>query len=251
MIAILVVEKILQQAILKEGIDNFSCIILDSKNGVPTICESEEELNASEAYYIDLYDCVNSHEYYNLKVGGEGKSASGDNRIGIHKGNEMHFVQKEDLKQWFDKGFQLGGKPQSQEVVMRRAASNTGKKRNSETREKISKSQLGKKHSAETIAKLKAIHSGQTAPNKGKIRMHCDSSGETVTVDKEQEQYYLNLGFRRGTNGHSEESKKNHSNAMKDRIYVCNSDGVVKHPPKSELNDYLNKGWVVGKKYKL
>ena len=52
------------------GTENFSCSILESLNDVPTICNSKEELNASERYYIKLFNCVDSNEYYNLHPGG-------------------------------------------------------------------------------------------------------------------------------------------------------------------------------------
>ena len=64
--------KILGQAVLKYGKENFNCELLESVNNVPTICFSEEELNTSEFYYTALYDCVNSDEYYNLIDGGTG-----------------------------------------------------------------------------------------------------------------------------------------------------------------------------------
>ena len=43
----------LQQAIKKYGKENFDCKILESINNVPTICESREQLFASEQYYIE------------------------------------------------------------------------------------------------------------------------------------------------------------------------------------------------------
>lgn len=46
--------------------------LLESINGVPTICESLEELNSSEAYYVDYYNCVASPDYYNRVPGGIG-----------------------------------------------------------------------------------------------------------------------------------------------------------------------------------
>ena len=68
--------KILRKAFKKYGEGNFKCQLLESINGVPTICESEAELNSSEAYYINYYHCKESDEYYNLADGGVGKSYS-------------------------------------------------------------------------------------------------------------------------------------------------------------------------------
>lgn len=64
--------KAIQQAISKYGIENFECNILSPVNNVPTICSSEKELNASEIYYIDFYNCVKNKDYYNMKPGGIG-----------------------------------------------------------------------------------------------------------------------------------------------------------------------------------
>lgn len=61
---------ILAKAIEKYGKENFKCVLLESVNGVPTICESEEELNNSENYYTKLYNCVQSDNFYNLVEGG-------------------------------------------------------------------------------------------------------------------------------------------------------------------------------------
>ena len=81
--------KLLKNAIEKYGINNFETHILEEINNVPTICNSKEELDKSEYYYIKYYDAVNSHEFYNLKRGGEGGSNKGyiclTSPLGEHK----------------------------------------------------------------------------------------------------------------------------------------------------------------------
>ncbi len=62
--------KGINAAIKKYGIENFKCEILPSDGIMPTVCGSFEELNESEKYYIELYNCVNSKEYYNMIAGG-------------------------------------------------------------------------------------------------------------------------------------------------------------------------------------
>ena len=64
--------KILMQAFLKYGKENFECHILESVNNVNTICDNLLELNQSEKYYIDYYNCVADSYYYNMKRGGDG-----------------------------------------------------------------------------------------------------------------------------------------------------------------------------------
>lgn len=54
-----------QKAIEKYGIENFSKKIIEE-------CESKDELNAKEKYWINYYNAVNSRDYYNIASGGDG-----------------------------------------------------------------------------------------------------------------------------------------------------------------------------------
>lgn len=56
---------VLKQAIKKYGIENFSKEIIEE-------CETKEELNAREKYWISYYDAVKSYGYYNIAAGGDG-----------------------------------------------------------------------------------------------------------------------------------------------------------------------------------
>lgn len=56
---------ILAKAIEKYGRDNFSKEIIEE-------CESKEKLNDREKYWISYYDAVNSDNFYNLTLGGDG-----------------------------------------------------------------------------------------------------------------------------------------------------------------------------------
>lgn len=56
---------ILTQAINKYGKKNFSKEIIEE-------CESKEELNKREKYWIAYYDAVNSKMFYNIASGGDG-----------------------------------------------------------------------------------------------------------------------------------------------------------------------------------
>ncbi|WP_411810145.1 hypothetical protein [Bacillus spizizenii] len=57
----------LKRAIRKHGRDNFFRIIIDE-------ADSEEELREIEEYYLEMFDAVNSNDFYNLKdtsIGGD------------------------------------------------------------------------------------------------------------------------------------------------------------------------------------
>jgi hypothetical protein len=56
---------ILIKAIEKYGSNNFNKIILQE-------CNSKEELNNAEIYFIKLYDAVNDENFYNISGGGTG-----------------------------------------------------------------------------------------------------------------------------------------------------------------------------------
>lgn len=57
--------KTLKKAIKKYGKDNFKKIILEK-------CNTHDQLNEKEKYYIDLYDAIDSDDFYNLVEGGRG-----------------------------------------------------------------------------------------------------------------------------------------------------------------------------------
>lgn len=56
---------ILKEAIKKYGVNNF-------KKETLCFCKTKEEANTQEQYYIKQYNAVESEEFYNLAVGGDG-----------------------------------------------------------------------------------------------------------------------------------------------------------------------------------
>lgn len=79
----------IKRAIKKYGWNNFSCCILEPET-IPTQCQTAEELNYAEQYYIKLYDAVNSSKYYNQLHGGEGLSSADavgckNHMFGVHR----------------------------------------------------------------------------------------------------------------------------------------------------------------------
>lgn len=55
--------KLIKKAFDKYGFDNFEVKLLEN-------CNSKEELDEKEIYWINYYDAVNSNNYYNLAEGG-------------------------------------------------------------------------------------------------------------------------------------------------------------------------------------
>lgn len=92
--------KILKEAILKEGIENFSCELIDT-------AENKEELNNKEKYWIEFYNAVADDNFYNLSFGGEGGSPM-QNRIFINNGViEKRILNSETIPE----GFIIGSLP--------------------------------------------------------------------------------------------------------------------------------------------
>ena len=111
--------KILKQAFIKYGIDNFKCEILKE-------CNSKKELDESERYFIEYYDAVNSDEFYNLVPGGNGRSETG--LIYITNGEINKKVHFEELEYYYSLGFHKGGPTQTEQTKIKRANANRGKK---------------------------------------------------------------------------------------------------------------------------
>lgn len=229
--------KLLQQAINKEGIENFKCEVLCE-------CFSEEDLNLKEAYYIKLYDAVNSSEFYNLVPGGYGRSIIGT--IYITNGECNKKILPEDLDHYLEIGWRRGGPKPSSETIEKRRNSNIGKKHKGG--ENISKSLIGRNLSEQHKAKLSKAKLGKTSSTKGRISVIKGDIACKILPEKLEE--YLANGFKLGTKKHTNpDSAAKHSAAMKDRTYI--TDGTqVKHVLNAELAKYLAEGWIIGKKIK-
>lgn len=62
----------LKQALNKYGKENFKKEIIE-------ICNTEEELNEREKYWINKFDAVNNKQFYNVSEGGQGRNTRGEN----------------------------------------------------------------------------------------------------------------------------------------------------------------------------
>ena len=232
--------KILKQAILKDGIENFKCEILEW-------CSSKEALDEAEARYIKIENATESSSFYNLVPGGRGKSIKGC--IYITNGEINKKVLPEDLDKYLDQGFRLGGPKQSQETIEKRRLSNTGKKRSDATRKNISQSHLGHKASDETKEKLRKAKLGKTTYRKGKIMV--SKLDEHLYINPEDLDKYIQMGYERCGIKHKnpEESSKNYSQARRNKVAV--NDGFKYYfIDKNDLDTYLSNGYKKGKPVK-
>ena len=119
--------QLISKAIKKYGFENFKCEIIEK-------CNSEQELNDKEAYWINIYDAVNNDNFYNLQTGGykikniklsnESKQKISNTRkqkglgVGvnnpryntkiIHKNNIQLIIKKDELDKYLERGYVLG-----------------------------------------------------------------------------------------------------------------------------------------------
>lgn len=84
------------QSILKKDPSRLKTELLPSINNVNTVYESLEELNNSEFYYINYYNCIESSDYYNLIPGGIGIDYSYlDEETKYQRGRKISTANKE------------------------------------------------------------------------------------------------------------------------------------------------------------
>lgn len=124
--------KYLSSALCKYGKENFSREILEW-------CESLEELNNKERFWINKLDARNPDIGYNIAEGGEGGGDFGKNNslyCFVHNQDEMFRILKEDLPFYIEQGYSKGRGYASNGLV--------GVTKSKETKQKISDSNKGK-----------------------------------------------------------------------------------------------------------
>lgn len=147
---------ILKQAIKNLGRDFFIKEII-------CICETKEELDEKEKFYISKYNAVNDNTFYNIHEGGTG----GFTRAGYSEEEFRESMRKTHLKSI--------GRKLSPEHIEKIRQSSTGRKKSPEEIEKMRERMTGKnnpmygrKMSEENKRKLIESHNGFFAYNKGK-----------------------------------------------------------------------------------
>lgn len=112
-------------ALRKYGPDNFDWAVVDQ-------CDTIEELNRLETYYIKKYDSFENG--YNLNYGGGNRQMSEETKRKISEAKK--------------------GKRHSEETKRKLSELNVGKRLSEETKKNMSKAQKGRKHSEKTRKKI-------------------------------------------------------------------------------------------------
>lgn len=125
---------LVRRAYDKHGWENFKTEVLEW-------CQSREELNEREKYWISYYDAVNSPDFYNIAPGGEGVSSemvSGEKnpRYGIVLSNELKKKIGDSLRGEKNLGY-MKARPIDERLKI--SESHKGMRPSKETLEKMSK----------------------------------------------------------------------------------------------------------------
>lgn len=137
---------LLHRAIKKYGKDGFELTIIAR-------CDSMEELNHREEYYIKIFNTL-SPNGYNLDTGGKNKKASEETRQKISKAV---------------KGRKRN--PHSEESKKKMSLSHTGKRASEETKKKLSVMRMGRKQTPQAIEKLRAFLKGRSKSKEHRLNL--------------------------------------------------------------------------------
>lgn len=241
--------KILRQAIDKEGKQNFKVELLEE-------CESAQELNEREIFWISFYRSTDPNIGYNLSDGGYVPRLSGE-RNGFY--GKHHSQQTKD--KWKSRKYKTGpdhpmyGKHQSQKNIIATKNANTGRIKTEEEKRKRLETleRNGTKYfykDPEFRNKISKAKKG--IPNKFKGGIHITNDLEDKMIFEEDLDFYLNQGWRRGRKKFSKQACENISKGHKGqrahnkgKIWI-NNNLINKTIPKTDLDCYLNLGWKMG-----
>lgn len=246
---------LLNKAFEKYGRDNFKCELLDVVDNVPVICDSREQLQKSEKFYIEYYDCVRSSVYYNLAPGGDG----GDTisyRSEEDKQKTLEKRKKTNLQRYGEGGFCKG-------LVLIHKDGERDKRVNPEDLDKYfidGWTKGSSKHrvtSIETRAKQSQAAKNRESSCKGRITINYKNE-KCKKINKEELPKYLSLGWSLGgyknkfvrteeTRQKLSESHKNQRGSNINKIAIHKeSSSTIKYINQEQLQEYISLGWVKG-----
>ncbi len=216
----------LKNAVEKYGKENFEHVkILEW-------CESKEDLDKAEIYWINYYDAVNSPMFYNLACGGKG-TITGSKHSDIWKSKiaiaTSQRVWTEESRKKLSKSI-TGRVWVNNSVIERQVTKNEAEKL---LNEGFSFGRLP--FTKEHLEKV-----GNTR------RGHCYESTESL---KKRSQNMKGSGNPFYGKTHSDEQKLKWRKVRREMVWVT-KDGVSTTIHNSKLQDYLDDGWIRGRKKK-
>lgn len=202
----------LRRALEKYGEENFNRVILCE-------CDSDEELNMKEEYYLKIVDAANNPLYYNITNSGYKGGLKG-----YHHTEEIKKVMSEKSKNYWD---------------------NCNREKRSREYSGIHNPFYGKKHSEETIETIREHmpdFSGENNPFYGHV--HTEETKKRISESREKYKGENHPWYGRE---HKESTKKAISEYNKGKIYVNNGEIMKFVKSTEELEYYLSIGWSRGR----
>ena len=207
--------------------------------------ENDEIASERERYWISYYDAMNPKHGYNKTGGGECASGFKMSKEATQKATK---TRKEHYAQGLYKiEHTEESKRKLRESWARRKAN--GYKMSDETRKKLSESKKGQKWSEEQRQKTSDAMQGENNPFYGKH--HTDETRKKI-ADKATGRHHTEESKRKMS-----ESRKGKNNYMYGRRgelcphygkkAIHNSDGDIIYVFPGEIEEYLNKGYILGK----
>lgn len=188
--------KLIRESLEKYGKENFDTYLIEK-------CNSNQELNKREIYWIDYFNSIDLQIGYNISKGGDGgNNINGKNRIWIAKHNKRKFIDKSELHTYLEDGW------------------NTGT--TDDYREKCRTSHLGKTHKSSM---------------KGKI--YVSKSDDIKLIDKSQLSSYISLGYTHKHNHQKGRPNMKNNTITKGRIWITDGN-KNKMIYESDLINYPN-----------
>lgn len=241
--------KVLKQALIKYGKENFKVELLEEIDCI-------EKMDEREIYWIAYFNATNGEIGYNRSEGGNvNRTLVEENNPFYHK----HHSEESRKKMSENNALYMLGKHHSEETKAKISKGNLGKVVSEETKHKLSENaktnlnygMRGKHLSNEVKEKLSKSRKGKPSASKG--RVHITNDIVDKMIDKSQIDLFLANGWRLGRKKFSKSACDNISRGHKNlpvwnkgKKWVTNGY-ESKLIDLSELDDHLNKGWVKGR----
>ena len=208
--------KLLKDAIKKYGKKNFKKEILE-------FCQTEEDLNEREKYWIFQLNSTDKNVGYNISFGGQDGcfrnlshtkeerqkiSASSKDRVWINNGITNKFIKRTELESYLQKDWSLGR-------IIKNSFENL------------------------STSKMQIIGDKISAKKKGKFYFYNDLTSDCKMISRDQIDHYEQLGYHYGT-----AKLDSYSHPI---IYINNGE-ISLRCHYSEVGNYLKSSeWVIGK----
>ena len=186
--------NLIRKSFTKYGQENFETYLIEE-------CNSNNELNNREKFWISYYNTTDLCIGYNISKGGDGgNNINGKNRVWIVKNNKRKFIDKSTLDYYIKNGWILGTTKEYKE-------------------------------------KCGIIRKGKTHKSSMKGKIYVSKDDDIKLINRDELSYYLNLGYEHKHNHHQGNPNMNGNTYTKGRIWVTNGK-ENKMIYKNQLKDY-------------